>query len=58
MDDLGKLLASVVLERIKEIEEESNLDYLIENAETEISQEAKLIKERFNSIKTALRNIW
>lgn len=57
MDDLGKLLASVVLERIKEIEEESNLDYLIENAETEISQEAKLIKERFNSIKTALRNI-
>lgn len=57
MDDLGKLLARVVLDRIKEIEEESNLDYLIANAEADISEEAKIIKEKMNDIKTALENL-
>lgn len=57
MDDLGKLLAKVVLDRIREIEEESNLDYLIDNAEEEISQEAQLIKEKVNSIKEVLGRI-
>ena len=57
VDDLGKLLAKVVLDRIREIEEESNLDYLIDNAEEEISQEAQLIKEKVNSIKEVLGRI-
>lgn len=57
MDDLGKLLARAVLDRIKEIEEESNLDYLIDSTEVEISNEAKLIKDKMNSIKKALESI-
>lgn len=57
MDDLGKLLAKVVLDRIKEIEEDSNLDYLIEHAESDIREEAKLIKEKMNNIKNTLENL-
>lgn len=57
MDDLAKILAQTVLQRINEIEEESNLDYLINYTESEISQEAKLIKDKMNSIRSVLESI-
>ncbi len=57
MDDLGKILAQSVLARIQEIEDVSNLDYIIESAEPEIREEAVLIKEKMASLKAVLESI-
>ncbi|HZK44205.1 MAG TPA: hypothetical protein VFC73_07960 [Syntrophomonadaceae bacterium] len=57
MDDLGKVLADTILSWLREIEEDTNLDVLIDFAEDDISLEAKLIKEKINSIKSVLETI-
>ncbi|HZJ84388.1 MAG TPA: hypothetical protein VFD02_02425 [Syntrophomonadaceae bacterium] len=57
MDDLGKILAQSVLARIKEIEDESNLDFIINTSENDIREEALLIKEHMASLKAVLESI-
>ncbi|NLJ72531.1 MAG: hypothetical protein GX333_05935 [Syntrophomonadaceae bacterium] len=57
MDDLGKILAQSILANINEIEETTNLDYLIKNAEPDIKEEASKIKDNINSIKQILESI-
>lgn len=57
MDDLGKILAQSILANINEIEETTNLDYLIKNAEPDIKEEASKIKDNIKSIKQILENI-
>lgn len=57
MDDLGKILAQSVLARIKEIEDESNLDFIINTSENDIREEALLIKEQMASLRAVLESI-
>lgn len=54
MDDFAKILAQSILASIKEIEDTTNLDYLIDYADSEIREEAILIKDNINSIKAIL----